>query len=63
MNEFKEWEKKINQLNKDDNLYVVTVGKDAITARKINGEYINSVTGENIKLPNVYKTRKIKCGF
>ena len=55
----KTWEQKLQQQKNEDNLYLVTFGESAITARKVNGEYINSVTGEKLKLPNVYRTKKI----
>jgi hypothetical protein len=57
----KDWERKIKQQNAAGNLYVVTVGKESITARKIDGDYFNSITKERLILPNIYKTRKISA--
>ena len=59
MSKLKEWEQKILDNKTANNLYIVTVGEVAFTARKIDGDYINSVTGELIELPNIYRTRKL----
>lgn len=59
MSELKEWEKRILKENAPDNLYVVSVGKIKTTARKVDNEYFNSITGEKLNLPNIYSTHKI----
>ena len=59
MAKLKKWEQKILDNKIANNLYIVTVGEVAFTARKIYGDYINSVTGDLIELPNIYRARKL----